>query len=310
MSFHTPDIADQRLTTKSLPIDFVGIQNLEMPVLLKGQKGPIPALIDAFVSLDDPKARGVHMSRIYRTLHDFFKKEPLSFSVLARGLRKVIASQGKASKNGRLRVSAKWLEDTKALKSALSGWRYYPFFYQTEFQEKTEDFRYIFGGEVLYSSTCPCSASLSREVVHKEFEKEFPAGKPIAFTRKKVSQWLKTEKSQTATPHAQKSRATFKILLSEREKNHISLLPGIIKKVEQALGTPVQTAVKREDEMEFARLNGKNMLFCEDAVRRIGELFRDRPFLDYHIRVRHYESLHPFTVESSLAKGVKGGWQG
>ena len=205
-------------------------------------------------------------------------------------------------------MSAKWPENTKALKSALSGWRYYPFFYQTEFYEKTKSFRYILGGEVLYSSTCPCSASLSREVVYKEFKKEFPLKKPGAFTREKVAQWLKTEKSQSATPHAQKSQATFKLLLSDKEKDRISL-PGIIKEVEKVLGTPVQTAVKREDEMEFARLNGQNMLFCEDAVRRIGELLQKKPLLDYHIQVRHFESLHPFTVESSVVKRVKDGWQ-
>ena len=37
--------------------------------------------------------------------------------------------------------------------------------------------------------------------------------------------------------------------------------------MEAALGTPVQTAVKREDEQAFARLNGRNLMFCEDAPR-------------------------------------------
>ena len=44
---------------------------------------------------------------------------------------------------------------------------------------------------------------------------------------------------------------------------------ALIDRVEQALGTPVQTVVKREDEQAFARLNGENLMFCEDAARRM-----------------------------------------
>ena len=40
---------------------------------------------------------------------------------------------------------------------------------------------------------------------------------------------------------------------------------ALIDAVEGALKTPVQAAVKREDEQEFARLNGQNLMFCEDA---------------------------------------------
>lgn len=306
--YTAPDITSERLKKSSFPIDFVGIQNLEMPIRLTDNSHQVPAVIDVFVSLNDPKARGVHMSRIYESLHSFFEKKAVSFSSLETVLKEIINRQKKISQNGRLKVSAKWPKNTKALKSTLSGWRYYPFFYQTEFQGKENITRYILGGEVLYSSTCPCSASLAREKVHQEFQEDFSDGNKGPFTREKVSEWLRTGKSQVATPHAQKSRATFKILISEKEKDQISIL-NIIEEIEQALGTPVQTAVKREDEMEFARLNGKNMLFCEDAVRRIGELFSNKQhFLDYHIQVRHYESLHPFTVESSLVKGISGGW--
>ena len=306
MSFHpeVPDITKELLKTHSIPIDFVGMQNLEIPVLLKEER--VPATVDVSVSLDDVRARGIHMSRMYRSLHQHFGKKKLSFQTLAQALKEIISLQGKMSRSGRLKVSAKWPKDTKALKSSLSGWRYYPFFYQVEFCGKKKIFRYILGGEVLYSSTCPCSASLAREAVYKEFQKDFPSKSKGGFTREKIIEWLRSEKSQTATPHAQKSQAVFKVLLSESRKDQVSFL-DIVEEVEQALGTPVQTAVKREDEMEFAKLNGKNMLFCEDAVRRIGELFnKKKHFSDYHVRVRHYESLHPFTVESSLVKGS--GW--
>ena len=59
--------------------------------------------------------------------------------------------------------------------------------------------------------------------------------------------------------------------------------------------TPVQTVVKREDEQEFARLNGQNLMFCEDACRVIKHYFvRNKSyFLSYKLKIFHYESLHP-----------------
>ena len=46
----------------------------------------------------------------------------------------------------------------------------------------------------------------------------------------------------------------------------------LINTLEDELKTPVQAAVKREDEQEFARLNGQNLMFCEDAARKIKAL--------------------------------------
>ena len=43
----------------------------------------------------------------------------------------------------------------------------------------------------------------------------------------------------------------------------------MIDLVENVLQTPVQAAVKREDEQAFALRNGQNLMFCEDAARRI-----------------------------------------
>src|ERR1700747_1699968 len=68
----------------------------------------------------------------------------------------------------------------------------------------------------------------------------------------------------------------------------------IIDAIEDALQTPVQTAVKREDEQAFALLNGANLMFCEDAARRIQTaLANDERVADFWIRASHMESLHP-----------------
>lgn len=55
----------------------------------------------------------------------------------------------------------------------------------------------------------------------------------------------------------------------------------------------MQTAVKREDEQQFTKLNAENLMFCEDAVRRIkGKLEQMPQVTDYWFKVEHQESLH------------------
>ena len=299
-----PDVAQEKLKF-GLPIDLVGIRDLKLPVSLSRSVKNL-ANVSLFVSLEDKKTRGIHMSRLYTCLHKAFATQPVSLAVLKKVLIQAIKSQKGHSKSGRICIKSSWPVLQKALKSQLKGWRDYPFYFEVDYLESKKAFQYVVGGELLYSSTCPCSASLSREIIKQDFEKQFSSS---SILKKDLIKYLDKGTFLSATPHAQKSKAFFKLKLSETSKNSFSLLK-IIKAIEGSLATAVQTAVKRQDEAEFARLNAQNMMFCEDAVRRIGFLFKTYSgVLDYTIRVQHYESLHPFTVESSLAKGLKKGWR-
>ncbi len=299
-----PDVAKEKLKS-SLPIDLVGIKDLTLPVRLTS-KITTSADISILVSLEDKNTRGIHMSRLYLSLHKYFSKRIVNFSGLKKVLIEIIKSQKGISKSGIIRVKSHWPVLRKALKSSITGWREYPFYFELTYSKKGE-FMYTAGGEILYSSTCPCSASLSRQIIKKEFEKTFAHKESLK--KKEVLNYLSDKKFLSATPHAQKSKAFFKLSLDEKSANSFPLLKTI-DSIEKVLGTAVQTAVKREDEAEFARLNAENLMFCEDAVRRIALLFKNKKkFVDYVIRVQHYESLHPFTVESCIVKGVKGGWR-
>ena len=71
----------------------------------------------------------------------------------------------------------------------------------------------------------------------------------------------------------------------------------------------MQTAVKREDEQEFARLNGAHPMYCEDAVRRIRAALDGLPgVLDWSVRAAHLESLHPHDAVAAAVRGVPGGF--
>ena len=297
-----PDVARENVAD-SVPIDFSGIQDLQVPVRLT-ESLRVPAKVNLFVSLDASQ-RGIHMSRMYQAFHQFASEEVLSLEGLKQFLLKIIQEQKGTSQSGRVRVSAEWPVERKALKSSSSGWRYYPFFYEVTC--KTDSFDFILGGEILYSSTCPCSAALSRQIISSQFEKQFSGENQIE--KSKISQWLTEPSALAAVPHGQKSQLSFRLLIQPDKKDQFSFL-AFIDEMEESLATPVQTFVKREDEAEFARLNGENLMFCEDAIRRAAQcLNKQSALLDYFARARHYESLHPFQVESALVKGVPGGWR-
>ena len=152
--------------------------------------------------------------------------------------------------------------------------------------------------KVLYSSTCPCSASLSRQAIQDQFSRDFDSRK---VTMDDVYAWLGREKSIVAVPHAQRSEAIGRFTIDGTVScpNFVDL----INDMEAALGTPVQSAVKREDEQEFARRNAQNLMFCEDAARRLkAKFFNDSRIKDFFFEVRHFESLHPHDVVAQARK--------
>ena len=68
--------------------------------------------------------------------------------------------------------------------------------------------------------------------------------------------------------------------------------------------------MKRSDEQAFARLNGENLMFCEDSARRIRLQLEAEPvFTDYRIQASHFESLHPHDAVAIVTKGIPGGLQ-
>jgi len=78
-------------------------------------------------------------------------------------------------------------------------------------------------------------------------------------------------------------------------QDHLQTLPlkELIDDAAAALGTAVQTAVKRADEQAFALANGQNLMFCEDAARRLNlALKRSDAVKAFHLKVIHAESLH------------------
>jgi GTP cyclohydrolase I len=301
-------LADVAIETKKdlyPPINQVGMGNIEVPVLLASDEGAlfrVPARVDAKVSLDRTSSRGIHMSRLYLSVQEMLSAKALGYALLEEVSQEFLKTHKDLSRHAYLAVKFEAPLQRKALKSENKAWRTYPVNLSVE---NTEGRAKVYA-EVLvtYSSTCPASAALSRQLIQENFKREFLSQDEMNF--EDIHQWLGSTQGVIATPHAQRSEARVKVQLANAQSAFS--FEDLIDVVEESLQTPVQGAVKREDEQEFALRNGQNLMFCEDASRRIkASLDRVMDIADYLIEVKHLESLHPHNAEALITKGVQGG---
>jgi len=301
-----PDIAAQSQSQLAGRLDWVGMNHIEVPVRVVGADGEtmqVPARVSAFVNLGEADARGIHMSRLYLHLDRALAEHPLTPAALRHLLRDFLDSHVELSHRAMVRVDFEYQTRRPALASDNAGWRSYPFSIIASLNGR--DFALELSYAVTYSSTCPCSAALARQLIQQQFERDFAAGPSV--DRDAVLRWLGSEQGIMATPHSQRSVADIRLRLAPTFKAFP--FHELIDLIEGALKTPVQTAVKREDEQEFARLNGQNLMFCEDAGRRVrNALESDERILDYWARCAHHESLHPHDAVAIVTKGVDGGY--
>lgn len=286
-----PDVARQQLSSTPLAIDQVGMRDIVIPILVAGQR--VQAQVAVSVNLPNPGAKGIHMSRLYNLLQTHLVNAELSPKRVQTMLGEAIASHlDVGSTSAGITLAFDLLLERPALSSNLSGWKRYRA--ELEVQRNalagTEQNRLSL--TIDYASTCPCSAALSRQVLQEAFLEDW-RGRPLELDA--LAEWL-LEKGSIATPHSQRSQLRIKVPVAGDN------LPAeaLIDRVETVLGTPVQTAVKRIDEQAFARRNGANLMYVEDAVRRVhAALSTDHPAVS--VEVVHRESLHQHDAAAQIA---------
>lgn len=284
-----PDVAGDTAVA-ARPLDWVGMQRIALPLRIVGDDGQplqVAASADIGVDLVRPDARGIHMSRLYLRLQDALSSEAITPAGLRRILQDCIDSQGGLSTSARLTLRYDYLLRRPALASDHAGWKAYPV--EIDARLGTEHLSLSLAFSVDYSSTCPASAALSRQANADHFAEEFAAARPLSTAV--VRDWIASEDGLAATPHAQRSRAEVRVDL----RPAFDELPvtALIDAIEAALGTPVQTAVKRADEQAFARRNAENLMFAEDAARRLAAVLADDVRIErFDLTVSHFESLH------------------
>ncbi len=302
-----PDVANHTTAQTEGALDRVGMGNIEMPIMVSAKdeaERMVSAHIDAFVNLKDPKAKGIHMSRLYLLLDDLSSGNTLNYQSLIALLNEFISSHHDLSDTAYVKFSFDYPMRRQALVSGNLGWRVYPVTIIGKLEKGNFDIE--LGVDIAYSSTCPCSAALARQLIQKAFTEKFEQQDTIA--KDDIHKWLGTSEGIVATPHSQRSIAEIKVKLNSL----VNTFPitDIVDTIEAALQTPVQAAVKREDEQEFARLNGQNLMFCEDAARRVQHAMNlIEGYDDYWVKINHLESLHAHDAVAVTTKGIANGYQ-
>lgn len=288
--YRLADVAVEAQAVAESSTTWVGIEGIDLPLCFDAGDGDVQrsrARVDAFVNLADDNPHSNRRSHLYALLNEHLDGQIVDGKILQRLLSALAPSQPGMA--GRASVSIRFdhLVRRAALRSDNRGWRAYPVLIEANLGSHGFDLE--LGTEVVYSSTCPASAALSRQLIQQQFAHDFDTTKLLDHAL--ITAWLGSEQGILATPHAQRSKAQLRVRFVAGVPIH---LIALLDRVEQALGTPVQTAVKREDEQAFARANGSNLMFCEDAARRIqNALLADARIADFSVRIEHLESLHP-----------------
>jgi GTP cyclohydrolase I len=272
-----PDIANDAKAEVTGKLAWVGMNEIEMPVRIEDDAGGLiqsTALVTAYVNLIDPDVRGIHMSRLYLHLDQGFGERPLNPCTLRQLLCSFLHSHEGLSDRALIRVDFDYITRRPALESDNEGWRRYPVSMIGILEG--QEFSLEMGLEILYSSTCPCSAALSRQMIQDKFRQDFFAQDKVEFS--KIHEWLGSEEGILATPHSQRSAAEVRVRLTPT----FEMFPivELIDEIENALKTPVQATALNDDER----------------------------IVDYWARCTHYESLHPHNAVSVVTKGLEGGY--
>ncbi|SDC03842.1 GTP cyclohydrolase FolE2 [Acinetobacter boissieri] len=281
-----PDISTQHLPQHFSPLNWVGMEKIALPLLFNNQ--PILSHADIHINVPKENVKGIHMSRIFLQLQQL---KNITASTIKEQLEQIITThQNDNTNQARLILHFKLPIQQYALKTPeISGWKYYPV--MVEAQLTSTQFNLDYTVEIEYSSTCPCSAALSRQIITDQFTHDFETSNQI--NKSDVVNWI-TQHGSLATPHSQRSTAAITI----RQSTDLNFYQ-MIESIEHTLQTATQTAVKRADEQAFAQHNGQNLMFVEDAARRIGHTL-NQSYSKWQVKVTHYESLHSHNAVAYL----------
>ena len=297
-----PDVAVSTAPGTRRRLDRVGMDGVQAvaAVTVDGRPALLPATCEVTVSLDALDSRGIHMSRLYLRAQAALEKGLTPKRVRAV-LADMLASHAGDSESAFLEVTLTLPVRQPALTSGESGWRHYPV--RAGGRVTPDGVTLTAAVRVEYSSTCPCSAALSRDLTAAALADRFGDASRVSLDA--VADWLAGQGAIAGHPHSQRSTADLVVTLEDGADSFG--WQDLIESAEAALATATQGAVKRADEREFARLNAENPMFCEDAARRLVGAVEAVPHVAaYEIAVRHMESLHPHDAVARVSGTVLG----
>lgn len=273
-----PDL--QNADFVGIPIDFVGIQGMHLPLKIREKNGDfqeVMAEVTGTVSLDASN-RGINMSRILRTAYkskdDVFDIDKIE-EVLRNYQKDLNTFDAHILMNFKYRMWQDSLVSKKEDGASEGGWQYYNVTFDCNLDVSGE-FKKVMWVDFLFSSSCPCSTALSEHAA--------------------------LNRGLYGIPHSQRSVARIGLDLDD-----LVWIEDVIDTCRKTLLTETLVFCKREDEQAFAILNGSQPKFVEDTIRYLAQAFNDVGGVkDYKIICSHQESLHNHNAAAVITKGVKG----
>ncbi|MCW8994687.1 MAG: GTP cyclohydrolase, FolE2/MptA family, partial [Psychromonas sp.] len=165
-----PDIANSAQAQTEGTLDRVGMSNIKLPLLVQTDDcapQQVSASAEVFVNLGDAQAKGIHMSRLYLQVDELSTESELTLTTLTSLLQGFIESHGEISQQAFAKFSFDYNLRRKSLISEKRGWKAYPVIIIGKLINNEFDFEVQVN--VPYSSTCPCSAALARQLIQKQF---------------------------------------------------------------------------------------------------------------------------------------------
>jgi len=287
-----PDITSSAHSSQPYPLQWVGMEEIAINLMVSldnqlpnNMPTTVPAKANLYVSLDSKTTKGIHMSRLYLMLNKQLANKKIGRETIDIFLKDIIDTQEGISLNAKIVLTFELLLEKKSLSGQELGYQSYPVTLCAE--RINNDTNYQLNLSIPYSSTCPCSAALARQLYSAAIDQQYPSAQ---IDKQSLLKWIQSEAGSIATPHSQRSFAYLELTL---ENHYFPNIGRLIFQFEEIIGTAVQTAVKRQDEQEFAKLNAQNLMFCEDAARRIKSGLEQMDFVaDYWFKIEHQESLH------------------
>jgi len=294
-----------------IPINKVGVSGVDLPVTFIRRDGTterLHARVSLYGSLDNPKAKGLNLSRFPIVMHEAIA-DHLSIEGLKAVLDVLQKKQNSTSVYCKMKFKYPWTQQALRTRKELGPFKegtdptQHPNFFKEvdgaylstekmegyifydcvlEGQKHGDEYKFYLTVDYIYSSTCPCSFELAQDAM--------------------------TKRGKAANGHSQ--RSIGKITVQFDPSNPV-FIEDIVEMARHKVPTEVVIICKRRDEQAFAELNGSNLLFTEDAIRLfyegLDELFVEGKVLDFSIVTDHLESLHPWNATAITCKGIPGG---
>jgi GTP cyclohydrolase I len=274
------DLPDVQITKPeiTIPIQQVGVENVEVPFYLQRRNSEEILRLDAKVSMRSDISKdmkGISMSRFLRTLIKHLDK-PLKRWVIEGILKELKDKVG--SKSTFMKFNFKYPINRQSPISDYSFPVYYDCRFEGQYLESNH-YRFFQGFKFQYAAYCPCSAELCHHL---------------------------SRQGAVGYPHNQRA---FADILIESSGEYL-WLEDVIDAVENGIRTLPYPIVKRLDEQEIARIAAENPLFVEDAVRIISQRLNQLPVKDWIVKCIHEESIHTSDAIAINWKGVPNGFDG